>query len=109
MDITHKLEELTQEILTFGNVINVTENSANVDFRHACSLFNQYLQHQLQIINSNVCFKDIRSDMQATCMQLSLLSDLTKPINANNKQDHQWSGKLLDYCHKVQTLKIAVA
>ena len=61
MDIATRLQELTEEIRDFGNVIHYTDDPADGDFRNACDLFSQYLSNQLNSINSNITFKDIRT------------------------------------------------
>jgi len=120
MDIATRLQELTKEIVNFGEVINYTENPVDSDFRNACDLFSQYLNHELQDINANIRFHDTRSDIKQTTSRLHELSDLispgkishgqishgqTSPDQANNIEKYQWSNKLTDFCNQLQSLK----
>ena len=118
MNIANKLQELTQEIQSFGDVISYTENPDDSDFRNACDLFSQYLHYQLQCIHSNIRFKHLREDMQQTTEQLTVLSELITPDStdkhvdneqAENDESYQWSNKLLDFCNQLQTLKSKAA
>jgi|GEM_PF-1983872 len=116
MDITNKLDELTQEILSFAEVIDFAENPADSDFRNACELFSSHLMYQLSIINSNVRFQDIRPEMQQTTSKLFQLSELISPHSFDQKDkqsdstDHyQWPEKLMDFCNQLETLKHAAA
>lgn len=105
MNISNKLQELTQEILSFGEVINFTENPADLDFCNACELFSKHLSYELQTINSNVCFQDIRPDMQQTTAQLYQLSELITPAQSSTEDSKQWSNKLVDFCDQLKTLR----
>lgn len=110
MDIPNKLQELTKEVVNFGEVISYAENPADSDFRNACDLFSQYLNHELQDINTNIRFQDIRSDIKQTTNRLHELSDLISPGQitpgqAYNIEEHQWSNKLIDFCNQLQSLK----
>ncbi|VAW61971.1 hypothetical protein MNBD_GAMMA09-892 [hydrothermal vent metagenome] len=105
MDIANKLQELTQEILSFADVISFTKNPSDMDFRNACDLFSQHLSYQLKTINSNVLFQDIRPEMQQTTEKLCQLSELIAPSHSDNEETFLWSGKLLDFCNQTQTLK----
>ncbi len=109
MDIANKLQELTQEILSFGEVISFTENPSDTDFRNACDLFSQHLSYQLKIISSNVLFQDIRPEMQKTTDKLCQLSELIAPSDSGSEETFLWPGKLLDFCSQIQTLKSIAA
>ena len=105
MDIATRLQELTDEIRNFGDVINFTDDPADGDFRNACDLFSQYLSSQLNSINSNMTFKDIRPEMQQTTAQLIELSELISPDHSASETNSQWSDKVIHFCHQAQSLK----
>ncbi|VAW59972.1 hypothetical protein MNBD_GAMMA11-883 [hydrothermal vent metagenome] len=105
MDIANKLQELTEEILDFGNIINLTRNPSNTDFRNACDLFSKRLNYQLETIHTNVQFKDIRPEMQQTTNKLYQLSELISPCQQGSDEFYYWPGRLLDFCNQIQTLK----
>ncbi len=109
MNIINKLHDLQQEILSFGNVVNQVKNPADTDFRNACDLFSKYLNFELQAINSNICLKDIRPEMQQTTAQLHKLSELITPDTSDSNEQHQWTKKLLNFCNQLQTLKSIAA
>ena len=109
MDILNKLHELQQEILNFGDVVNQTENPADVDFCNACDLFSQHLSYELKSINSNLCLKDIRPEMQQTTAQLCELSELITPDTEDCNDSYEWPNKLTNFCDQLQTLKSLAA
>jgi len=109
MDITKKLQELQQEILSFGDIVSQTENPADMDFRNACDLFSQHLSYELKSINSSAHLRDIRPENQQTTAQLYELNELITPVKSGSSDDYQWSGKLLNFCAQLQTLKSIAA
>ena len=109
MDILNKLHKLQQEILYFGDIVSQTENPADTDFRNACELFSQHLSFELKSINTNICLKDIRPEMQRTTAQLYELSELITPEPLDNNENQQWPGKLLNFCSQLQELKSIAA
>lgn len=109
MDTANKLHELQQDILNFGDVINHTENPANIDFLNACDLFSQHVNYQLKNITSGLCLKDIRSEMQQTTSQLFALNELITPTTIDIDSNNQWPEKLLDFCDQLQSLKSSAA
>ena len=109
MDITNKLQELQQEILNFGDIVNQIENPADVDFKNACDLFSQHLSYELKVINSSLRLRDIRPETEQTTSQLYELNELITPVKSNDNDDYQWPEKLLNFCAQVQTLKSIAA
>ncbi len=109
MDILDKLQELRQEILDFGQVINYTQNPSDADLRNACELFSQHLNYQLETINSNIHFKNIQPEMQQTTAQLHQLSELITPDVDDNNETHQWTNRLHTFCDQIETLKVIAA
>ncbi|HED34654.1 MAG TPA: hypothetical protein ENJ08_10655 [Gammaproteobacteria bacterium] len=105
MDIASKLQELTGEILDFGEIISSTKNPSNKDFKNACDLFSKRLSYQLQMISSNALFADIQPEMQQTTNKLCQLSELISPYQKGCDEFYYWPGKLLDFCNQIQTLK----
>jgi len=109
MNITDKLNELQQEILSFGDVVNQTENLADMDFCNACNLFSQHLNFELESINSNVCLiKESPSEVHQTTAQLYQLSELITPATSDDNT-HQWSDNLNNFCSQLQTLRCVAA
>jgi len=105
MDIENRLHELTQEILNFGDIISSTENPANSDFRNACSLFGQYINNQLQIINSGLVEQSSLSNIQNITHQLHILSNLIISNSLEISNTYHWSNNLVDFCSQLQLLK----
>ena len=109
MNITNKLHELQQEILSFGEIVSHTENPTDSDFRNACDLFSQHLNYELSAINTNIQPNDIRHETQQSTAQLFELNELITPVKTGDNADYQWSGKLLNFCAQLQTLKSIAA
>ena len=109
MNITNKLQELQEEILNFGDVVSHTDNPADMDFKNACDLFSQHLSFELKSIHASICLKDIRPETQQTTAQLFELNELITPVTSDKNDDYQWSGKLLNFCAQLQTLKSIAA
>lgn len=123
MDISSKIHELKQDILSFGEVISHTENPADVDLHNACNLFSQHITYQLQVIHDGKSFLDSPVEMQNTTAQLSKLSellapksDLTQPglfrtgqQNFDLSSENHWPEKLLEFCSQLQSLGIKAA
>ena len=109
MDISNKLYELQQEILNFGDIVNQTTNPADADFCNACDLFSQHLSYELKSINSSLRLKDIRPETRQTTAQLYELSELITPDTSNLDDNSEWSNKLVNFCHQLQSLKSLAA
>lgn len=108
MDITNKLHELQEEILNFGDVVNQTENPADMDFCNACELFSQHLSFELESITSDLCLSDSLPEMRKTTAQLFELSELITPVR-NNNNNILWSDNLHSFCNQLQSLKSLAA
>ncbi|HED33441.1 MAG TPA: hypothetical protein ENJ08_04375 [Gammaproteobacteria bacterium] len=109
MNITNKLNELQQEILNFGDVVNQTQNLSDMDFRNACDLFSQHLNFELDSISSNVCLiKDNRSEVHQTTAQLHQLNELITPATSDINTN-QWSDNLNNFCSQLQALRCIAA
>lgn len=109
MEITNKLQELQQEILSFGDIVSHTENPADIDFKHACDLFSQHLSYELKSIHATLRLEEIRPETQQTTAQLYQLNELITPVDSGDNDDYQWSGKLLNFCAQLQALKSIAA
>jgi len=105
MSIEERLNELTQETLLFGDIVSSTENPANADFRNACSLFSQYMEHQLQIINSSLTEQNSLTNIQNNAHQLHMLSSLIASDSLEISNPYHWSNNLVDFCSQLQLLK----
>jgi hypothetical protein len=105
MGIEDRLNELTRETLNFGDIISSTENPANADFRNACNLFSQYMEHQLQIINSSLVEQSSLTNIQNIIHQLHMLSNLIAPNSLEISNTYRWSNNLVDFCSQLQLLK----
>jgi len=105
MGIKERLNELTQETLHFGDIVSSTENPANADFRNACSLFSQYMEHQLQIINSSLTEQSSPTNIQNNAHQLHMLSSLIAFDSLEISNPYHWSNNLVDFCSQLQLLK----
>lgn len=109
MDISNKLQELTEHTLSFGDVIRCSEDPSDSNFREACDLFSQYLAYQLEIISSKIRFQDIRPEMRLTNAQLCILNELITPDFQSNQSDtansHDWNTKVHGFYDQLQTLK----
>jgi len=105
MGIEDRVNELTKETLDFGELISSTENPANSDFRNACHLFSQYMEHQLQIINSSLVEQGSLTNIQNITHQLHLLSNLIASSSLELSNTYRWSNNLVDFCSKLQSLK----
>jgi len=103
--IEERLNGLTQETLHFGEIISSTKNPANADFRNACSLFSQYMEHQLQIINSSLAEESALTNIQNITHQLHMLSDLIASNSPEISNPYHWSNNLVDFCSQLQLLK----
>lgn len=105
MGIEDRLNELTQETLNFGDIISSTENPANADFRNACDLFSQYMDNQLQIINSGFVEHSSLTNIQNVTHQLHVLSSLIASNSLDLSNTYRWSNNLVDFCRQLQVLK----
>jgi len=105
MGIEDRLNELTRETLNFGDIISSTENPANADFRNACNLFSQYMEHQLQIINSGLVDQSSLTNIQNITHQLHVLSSLIASNSLEISNTYRWSNNLVDFCSQLQLLR----
>jgi len=105
MSIEERLNKLTQETLNFGDIVSSTENPANADFRNACSLFSQYMEHQLQIINPSLIEQSSLTNIQNITHQLHMLSNLIAANSLEISNSYHWSNNLVDFCSQLQLLK----
>lgn len=105
MDIENRLRELTQETLSFGNVINTTENHGSLDFQNACSLFSQYLNNQLSTINTSPVAHHSYLNIKTITEQLRTLSNLIAQGQLDSANTKDWSNKLIDFCSQLQLHK----
>jgi len=105
MGIEDRLSELTKETLDFGEIVSSTENPANSDFRNACHLFSQHMEHQLQIINSSLVEQGSLTNIQNITHQLHLLSNLIAHNSLEISNTYRWSNNLVDFCSQLQLLK----
>lgn len=109
MDISNKLQELTEDTLNFGDVIRHSQDPSDLNFREACDLFSQYLGYQLEIISSKTRFQDIRPEMRLTNAQLCILNELITPdsqsAQTNTDNSHDWNSKVHGFFDQLQTLK----
>ena len=105
MGTVNQLQELTQEAFNFGDIISSTENADNSDFRNACNLFSQYMDNQLQIINSGLIEQGSLTNIQNTTQQLLILSNLISSNSIDRTNTYHWSNNLVDFCSQLQQLK----
>lgn len=105
MDIENKLQELTEETLSFGEIISHSENPADIDFKDACHLFSQHLGYELDLISSDSHIQDIQPEVQMTNKQLCKLNELINPQQIDNYLTYDWNTKVTDFFSQLQTLK----
>lgn len=98
-----KFDDLLQEIIDFGELVAYTENPANPDFQHACSLFSQYLSRQfcmVEIDTSNIVWGE------AELRELQQL--LASPQN-NSRSCINWIRNLFQYCSRLKRAQLVAA
>jgi len=105
MNIENRLNELTQETLNFADVINSTDNPANSDFRNACNLFSQYLDSQLQLINTSPIEHNSFTNVQNITSLLGKLSGLIAPNHLTFNPTQNGPDTLVDFCKQLKLLK----
>ena len=103
MNTNNKLQELTQEVLSFSDVINYAEDLTDSDFRQTCTLFSQYMGYQLDQINPNTVHSP--STSQLTTSQLYQLNELITPVDSDFEDPSRWSNRLHNFCNNIQSLR----
>ena len=103
MDTSNKLQELTQEVLDFSNVVNYTEDPTDTNFRQSCTLFSEYMSYQLAQINPSTTHSPSAS--QLTTSQLHQLNKLITPIDSDFEDPSQWPDRLHNFCNNIQSLR----
>ncbi len=97
------IDELLQEIIDFGELIAYTENPANPDFQHACSLFSEYLSHQFGMVEINARNLAWDGDELRELQQL-----LVAPQN-NSHSCINWIRNLFQHCTRLQQAQSVAA
>lgn len=105
MDIANKIHELTEETLSFAEIISHSDNPASLDFRTACDLFSQHLSHELDLLSSNIYLQNTRPEIQQASHQLCKLNELINPKQADNPLTYDWNSKLMEFFSQLQSLK----
>ncbi len=105
----NELNNLIQEIITFGDVIAFTDNPADADFQNACQLFSHYLKHRFSDIKSKSHVAACEEDIKWTENEITKLGNLISLPDSSTAPYIQWTRHLFEYCEELQHHKAVVA
>ena len=109
MNIANKLQELTAETISFGEVISHSKNPSDIDFRDACKLFSQHLSYQLNVISADIHPHNNQPEILAIKSQLNSLNKLIDPNQARDNIANDWNNNLVSFFSKLQKLRVQAA
>ena len=102
-----ELDNLIQEVIDFGNVISYAEDPEDINFQHACNLFNDYLNWKLEELKDQLKTQGSAQEIQWTVNELAKLVHLIEqPEQIPSTQTH-WFKNLFQHCADIQQNKIA--
>jgi len=105
----NELNNLTQEIIAFSDVIAFIDNPADADFQNACQLFSSYLKNQFSDIKSKSHVAACKEDIEWTENEIARLSDLISLPDSSTTPYIQWTRSLFQHCEELQQHKAAMA
>jgi len=105
----NELNDLIQEIVNFGHVIDFTDNPDDPNFLNACQLFSNYLEHRFIEIKTKLQVMDCKDNMNWTVNEITKLGDLISSQENSTTPGIQWIHDLSLHCTKLQRNKMAAA
>lgn len=108
-DISGQMHKLSIEMREFAEVIRRTSNPYHEELIHACNLFSQYLDHELNEIGIQLRLRDYDSEIRNASVHMNNLCQLITPHPPGHLPSPGWKQQLQTYCDQTQTLKSLAA